>query len=50
MSPLLPAMCPSVSITQKKTDLVLEDIEQEVREELENKEDLKPSKKEVSLT
>lgn len=59
-SPVLPAMCHSVSIIQKNTDLVLEDIEQEevketkpeVKEEpqLEKKEDVKPSKKEVSLT
>lgn len=62
-SPVLPVMCHSVSIIQKNTDLVLEDIEQEevketkpevkeVKEEpqLENKEDVKPSKKEVSLT
>lgn len=61
-SPVLPAMCHSVSIIQKNTDLVLEDIEQEevketkpevkeVKEapQLEKKEDVKPSKK-VSLT
>ena len=54
---VLPAMWPTVSIVQKKNDLVLEDIEQDVDKEIQqeeqqipNTEDQQLAKKTVSLT
>lgn len=58
LSPALPALWRSVSIVQKKSDLVLEDMEQdkgvkqvekEVKEESQNKETVQPLNEKVSL-